>query len=415
MLILWTIGCCFYYRATAFLTNKTFAFMIITMFVLSPAWMVWSTKARSGYITAFLLSSIVIFLITRRERPIGLKTWACIGALSGLIYFSQPSFALMIFIFIVFALWERKCWNSIASCLIGLISIVILAKVMLLFQRNNDFWQPNFYGGLKDYSFAGLKMRIYGALSQGSKDSASRIIILIWHMLFVAGCLLQVICILKKRFNPWAMVLSVSIITLLGATFFLNKNIYGNRYLLALSVFLALWFGILYFDLYKKNVRFKKIFIVLFSVLIIFGMISSINFRDYYRADSDNAFSKSSETQRILTVINYLHSHGIKYVYCTDYDLFWKLPFLSKEQIISRWTKIERIPGYSKDVDDAFKNGQPVAVVGAVDKKETFEMVNREGNTFVLENQYFVRLSPSKRLIFDTLGFGFELNNSNNK
>ena len=415
MLVLWTIGCCFYYRATAFWTNRIYAFMIVTMFVLSPAWMVWSMKARSGYITAFLLSSIVIYWISRQEKFIDLKIWACMGILLGLIYFSQPSFAPLILIFIVFMFWERKSWKGISSCLIGLISIVIFAKVMLLFQENSAFWQPDLFGGPKDYTFAGLKGRIYGALSQGSKDPASHVIILIWQILFVVGFLMEVINIFKKRFNAWTMIFFASIIILLGSTFFLNKNLYANRYLLAFSLFLVLWFGILYFEWFKKFIFFKTIFIILLSTLTILGMISSFNFRDYYRTNSDNAFLKSSDIRRVSTLINFLQNHGIKYVYCTDYDLYWELLFLSKEQIIARWIKIERIPEYSINVDHAFMNRQPVALVGTINPKRIFKIVNREGNTIVLEKKYFVNLSPSKELIFGKLGFGFQFNNTNNK
>jgi hypothetical protein len=217
MLILWTIGCCVYYRAAAFLTNKTYAFLIMAMFVLSPTWMVWSMKARSGYLTAFLLSAVVIFWIARRERFPGPKTWAGLGALAGLIYYSQPSFAPAVFIFIVYALWVHKSRLGVASCLIGLISVVFLAKVMLLLQSNTDFWQPVIFGGPNDYALAGLRTRIYGALSQGSRDWSSRAIVMIWHWLFLAGCLLQAIDLLKKRSHPWAMLFFAPIILRLGS------------------------------------------------------------------------------------------------------------------------------------------------------------------------------------------------------
>jgi hypothetical protein len=68
MLALWMIGVLFLFLALTHIVGKNRAFWIAAVFVVTPAWAVWSMKARGGYLTAFAASAIVLWIASRRER-----------------------------------------------------------------------------------------------------------------------------------------------------------------------------------------------------------------------------------------------------------------------------------------------------------------------------------------------------------
>jgi hypothetical protein len=66
-------------------------------------------------------------------------------------------------------------------------------------------------------------------------------------------------------------------------------------------------------------------------------------------------------------VMEKLESHEIQYVYCTDPMLQWNIVFASEERILARWiSPQDRIPAYSKAVDEARLSGKPIAFISLV-------------------------------------------------
>ena len=97
MLALWTLGVLFLFLAQSKLLGAARSFWITAVFVLNPAWAVWSMKARGGYLTAFTATAALLWLLVQdrerrtqdRERQMIVR-WLVAGALTSVIYLAQP-------------------------------------------------------------------------------------------------------------------------------------------------------------------------------------------------------------------------------------------------------------------------------------------------------------------------------------
>jgi len=197
----------------------------------------------------------------------------------------------------------------------------------------------------------------------------------------------------------------ISVVLILGCTFFINcEDQY--RYLLSLSVFLILWFGIQSFEWMNKSTLFKVFLGLWISVFIVLGIWASWNYKDSYRFNPCVS-TEAPEIQKISKVIAFLKASGVKYVFSLDDDLSWQLMFFSREEIISRWMSMaSRQPVYAQAVTQAFLTGQKVAVVGnMLDEVLAYLLIVNEGRPEVVADPYFVYLSPSKDLIINKLRF----------
>ncbi len=397
MLILWAIGSCFYYRAMAILTNRAYGFMVIVLLVLSPAWMSWSMKARGGYITAFLLTSIIFYWWVKKEKS--LKRWEffCLGALCYLNLISQANFSILTFILSAYFLWKNKSMGALLSYLSGLLTLFTFSKFMLLFEFNYNYWHPDIFGGHKDHSILGIIKHIPGALCQVCSAPFSHGFVLVLIFLLIVGSILQLFLLASRKGDPLAAILFLCVLTLIVLSTFLNPHGYTVRYLLALSVFSILWLGVLYFDWWQKHPVFKAIFIILFSILFTFGSIA---------LSHELSLKGMTYEQKVRGLISFLDQHHIKYVYCLDDYNFWELLFLSDQQIIPRWKKCwDRMPQYPLEADRALIIGQPVVLVVAIDKLNMIQKIIGNDKFLIFENNYIIIFSPSKELIFEKLKF----------
>ena len=87
MLALWIVGVLFYYLAASNITgDNRKGFWITLLLIFIPAWARWSMEARGGYITAFVVSSIIIFLIS--QSRINCIKWFVIGIATSIVSLS---------------------------------------------------------------------------------------------------------------------------------------------------------------------------------------------------------------------------------------------------------------------------------------------------------------------------------------
>jgi len=404
MLLLWTTGCVFFYAALAQWTNRIYGFLITCLLIFSPAWMDWSMKARGGYITAFLLTTIVLFLIAHHWQKPKNNTFLFIGILLGFIFFSQPIYLLGLLPLLVYFLFKQKSIQAIFICIVGFIAIYVLGKVMAHLQSNTDFWQPVWFRpndlGLFISTF---KDRVFTALNQDSGHYlASMIVSRSWCIIFMFCIGVQLFRSISKKAGVLSTLLFIGLVLTLGFTFFLDETV---RYLLSLSVFLILWFGVQSFEWFDKNAFTKFSQGIVIGILIILGILTAWNYRDFYRLNPASS-NEIPEIQKISKVIKFLDTSNVKYVFSIDEDLSWKLMYFSREHIISGGNLKSRQPMYSKAVAQAFLNGQKVAIVGDI-LHQTFAylIVANEAKPEYLDDLYFVYLNPSKSLITDKLGF----------
>ena len=89
-LALWTLGVLFLFLAQSRLVGPSRSFWMTTLLILNPGWAVWSLRAGGGYLTSFVASAMLVWLLVRdRERETFVR-WLIAGTLTALIYLAQP-------------------------------------------------------------------------------------------------------------------------------------------------------------------------------------------------------------------------------------------------------------------------------------------------------------------------------------
>ena len=87
---LWTLGVLFLFLAQSRLVGPPRSFWMTTVLILNPGWAVWSLRAGGGYLTSFVASAMLVWLLVRdRERETFVR-WLIAGTLTALIYLAQP-------------------------------------------------------------------------------------------------------------------------------------------------------------------------------------------------------------------------------------------------------------------------------------------------------------------------------------
>ncbi|MBF0489455.1 MAG: hypothetical protein HQL15_02395 [Candidatus Omnitrophica bacterium] len=410
MFLLWTLGCVFFYCALAQWTAAVYAFWITCLLVFSSSWMVWSTMAYI-YTSGFIFSCLLFLLLSKLNSFKGKQIYIWIGVVLGALFFSQPLFLIIIVALIAYTFKKHAGLKDVFMGVLGFTGVFILAKIMALIQGNTDFWKPVvFKPDNVFHSFSILWQRVYGGVSQISDniDWAAGWATKLWCLVFVVCLVGYCVDLLKGRVNKLSTVFLVSIIFVLGVTFILNKDIYGDRYFLPLSLVLIMWVGIQGFDWLKRYSFLKPILGLVIGVFIVLGFFTSLNARLFYRSDPKSS-TEVPEMQKISKVIEFLDSYGIKHVFSIDDDLSWKVLFFSRERIIVRWMNMKaRQPLYPLMVDQAYLNGERTALAGnAIDEKAALMIVAPEGRTVILADQYFVQLAPTQEMVVDKMGFQF--------
>ncbi|HEY3244994.1 MAG TPA: hypothetical protein VGM03_16760, partial [Phycisphaerae bacterium] len=92
MLPLWALGWVFMVLSVRRWGGERAALIAGVVLLFCPAWAEWSMKARGGYITAFVVAHLCIWLIARMHMDAHVRwTWGTVvGACLAVIAFAQP-------------------------------------------------------------------------------------------------------------------------------------------------------------------------------------------------------------------------------------------------------------------------------------------------------------------------------------
>ena len=110
MVVLWSIGGGFLAGAAVNLGGRRAGWITTLLVVACPAWLEWSTKARGGYLTAFVLSSLALWAVSGAKPGQRLR-WFGVGVCAAGVLFAQ-AFWLACLLPLMIGLWwgrrERK-------------------------------------------------------------------------------------------------------------------------------------------------------------------------------------------------------------------------------------------------------------------------------------------------------------------
>jgi hypothetical protein len=407
MLALWTIGVVALFSAFSRLWGNRRSFWITLLLVLTPAWAVWSMKARGGYITAFSASAVLMYLLIRFKERERLLLWVAAGGLTSLIYLAQPLWLPGVIPIVIysFVVSPRKRSFGIGY-VVGIASVLGITRILSP-ATLADYWGPpemrnkNLLGSLP-----GLLQQLYANLTGSyylrftfDPGPVTAITAYVWCGILVAMMLLQIYRLVTGKYLLWSHLLAMSVVlTLLASWVLLDAR--DARYLLPLTGFLVLLLGVELSDLIDRKILTDRKCFLGVGVLLLLGAISMIEFSKFSFMWK-NPKNSLSEAKRLEAVADYLKANGATHAFSMHPLLQWQIIFYSKEQIVARWTDAsDRYPAYPREVDRALNDGETVGLVGYVGTTRGLEkMVSNPQAIFTIDNRYFVYIHPDKELL----------------
>lgn len=412
MLALWCAGVIGLFVAMSHLVGPRRSFWATLVFVLLPAWSVWSMKARGGYLTAFAAASwlwCVLLSVRERSRAGG---WFVAGSLTALIFLAQRLWLPGVLPVVAWLLWrDRRIRSALAyvAGAAGVLAAAIAVSGMSLSQladgpraRNHD----------PIGSLPGFLERIYTNLTGSyylwvtiEPGPITAALAWFWSGLLAALLLLQVYRVVAGRFHAVSHVLCLSMLVTLLATWLLVEAP-EPRFLLPIAALLVPWVAVEAVDLAGRLQVPEWVRAATVGSLIALGALAHVEFFDYaylWNLPDDGV----REKDRIVRAIDYLHAHGVRHVFSTNGLLQWQMMFYSHETLVARYTSDrDRYPAYVAEVDRAFSAGEPVALVGYATPMRDLVRSATEGRALAIDDRYFVLLGPDRARLTD-LGFRF--------
>lgn len=363
MLLLWTTGVVFLFKTLKAMaaSESRLPLLLTIIFILSPAWAMWSMKARSGYLTSFTCSFIVTWMLFRKDAEHRPRTFFIMGLLLAVIYESQPLWLAGLLPYVAFKLWtEHRLQNTVYLCA-G--SILLLLPFMFLQHISPYYWQPGVFAFNADTIYSNLRafpqslfIHLHGYfyltnIFDPSFFSAA------FSGLFIACMVLICIAGLYFIFTGRSRAHLLFLLSLLPVLFTLAYSLllkrYAPRYLLPLSGWVCI--SAL---LFIQRVRLPGPVLLVVPALLLSGIGAIIGFKDFN--------FQSTTKAGLVTALNYLHQQDVHNVFASDGLLQWQIMFYSGEKIIARYHRSgDRCPDYVHRVNAALANNEKTAIMAS--------------------------------------------------
>lgn len=412
MLLLWTLGAFFTVLAVRELAGRRATLPAVALIVFCPAWGLWSTKARGGYVTAFLLTGVLLHLVARaRTRPSGSTAASvALGACAGLLLFSQPIWLVCLAPLLALAASAQRGGERIAAAAgFGAIVAVLYAAS----QASTFVYTA---GLLRDvdvvHALFALPERVWVCLSglhvSGVRPSVgplAAVAATAWCLLLLATLAWAGRRLQRSRSLDVVTALAAGVVAVLAGSLAIGAD-FAFRYLLPIATPIAVMAAIGWRAL--PALRGRRATALGAGAVALVGMGAFVDQAALGRhADGD-----APEPALVRALVEALTERGIAHVYSSDPLFQWNLMFASDRRILVRWTPArDRMPEIPPAVDRARREGRPTALVGLVADSdrgaEVASQLRADGHAVHLVAGRFVVLErPSAALL---QGLGFEL------
>ena len=395
MLLLWTAGIVFFYKTLSEMSkgNKWLPLFFTLVFIFSPAWAVWSMKARGGYLTAFLFSSLLTWIVFRKKGIASERTYFFIGLILVIIYQSQPLWLPGLLPVLLYKLYPELNKKKILAVLAGIIPLGLI--FLFAAMHTSSHWAPKVFeldiptftnnlALLPDrlfHHFNGyyylyyvyqppLAAWIYGGMALVLV--LVPILVMLWYLFR------------EYKEHKLFLISGFSILFTIGYTLFLIEE--TPRYLLPLT-------GFVLFALFILADKMKRagISIVASVAFIIAGIPAVVSFKDYIYFPA--------RREEVLTSVEYMQDRDIKYCFSNDGLLQWQIMFYSKEKVLCRESsKDDRYPEYVEAVTNAYYKDRKHLCI--IDNTTDLRSIAHEKAVNVISHFYIV-IDPGDEVIKD--------------
>lgn len=358
MLTLFIIGVIYQYKALCRINhaNKYVPLILTLLFITVPAWAEWSMKARGGYLTAFTLSSVLLFRLFKKEGNTW-QGWIVNGMLLALIYESMILWFPGMLLFCIYFLIRQKNIAKAAGFI--LTTVILLTGFHFYTQTLPNFHVPEAYSPPKDWPEHLLRVPavLYHSLHGNYFFFDLKPVSPIQSFTAFAYCVLilaVVIMSLAAARNNRLLLLTVMILVSAIMVSILPPDMHF-RYLLPVTGYFLVALQLL-----LNQMRMRTVYYGIAGILIITGIVSVVQFKDYsYTVVTESSMKKA---------VNYMLQRHIYYTFCNDAYVAWQLNFYANEKVICREQPYGgRYLPYHQKIDAALDSGQPTALVGLSD------------------------------------------------
>lgn len=371
--------------------------LLVTMlFVLFPAWAVWSMKARGGYMSAFLLFNLYTFLAFKQRSYGFAPCYVILGVLTVTIYETQLLWFPGTVLLAIYVVITSKSISPIPWFIIGIFaSFFLFEHIKKWDTRATEFWTPQVFG-ISDNLFKqilGFPNKVYinftGSYSLGEVVAPGQVTsylavigtLFLIFILIVAFFKIRMVSVVTDHSNT---LITLLLLVLGSCASIILFSVEHFRYMLPLSGLTFLLIGFL-----MRNVRLSKRSMIILAIPIIMGVGASFEFRNYQVSDVDST--------ALDTLIEQMIEDDIKYVFTRNGLLQWQVMFYSKESITARYrTNHDRYPPYVTIVNKGFETSpDKTAIIGPYDPY----FLEGISNVQVFDNVYFIAANPSRELL----------------
>lgn len=403
MFLLWIVAIVMHYFIFKLITKeKRIALGITVIMILSSSWALWSLKARGGYPTSFMLSSILLYLLLNDKVNKNIGFWTLSGLILALIAETQALWLAGLFPFLVYAAFKK---GKFAHSLVSFVPFAICSLIFYYLKKDlHAVWKPQFFSlewvGDNLYNLPGIIYLHFNGSFVTSELRPTN-----WattSFAYIATTLLVVIIFLnllqfilkKKGRSPIGLLATFSVLFILTYILFINGR--APRYALPLTGFLLVAASPLILML-SLRVR-----LALFIPLAVIGSFALISFKDF----KINGVLPTSEKKELITMIDYLEENDVRYFFCPASLLKFQVMFYTQERMIGRSTGLEdRYPPYIDRCNQYLEkhpNGEHLAYV------HYYGFVSEENRKKALKigERYGVILNPIRDFIIKE-GFEF--------
>lgn len=421
MLLLWVIGWVFFVLAVKKHAGICVSCAAGLVLIFCPAWSVWSMMARGGYVTAFLLNNVCLWLFVcfYQAGKIGTSKYIFFGSLLGLLFLSQSIWFLSFLPFVALLLLQEKKLRS--AVLLGLSFFATSGIIFSLATTGKTTaylpvfsFRPDIFVSLRllpERLWVFFTGQYYMNVPTASRGLSTTISACFWSGLFFLSVFVTVYNLIKRRGHRIAYASFLSMAVVLGLTALLESEIFYYRYLLPTAAAIIFFYFARVTDLNHLRYRWKVILLSVGFVIVVAGGISTVDAKNFYERRVLGDYTANAARRKL---VENLLSDGIQHVYCLEPLLQWNIIWDSKERIIARWIEpVDRYPAYPKAVDRAFYSGEKVALVGTevfLKDVQQIMFVSKEpqAKLKIVEGHYFRIDQPSLQLLKN---LGFKLHN----
>lgn len=380
---LWVIGVVYCYKSFLLMAkgNKKAAYIGVMLLLVMPAWILWSMKARGGYITAFTLSSIVLY-ITVREKTSSVG-WLFAGILSIVIFYSQPLWLPGLLPFIIYGLFQQGALRS-SLPFVGSI-IMTLGLFFLILPAGEGLWHPEVFAMPDWHRISITPGYIFDNLTgyyylHDVFESPAVIHAFVYLFLFCGLLSTVVFFMLWRKVKNNKLLIASAVSVLACLSYLCCIDITSPRYALPFAGYLLVFTFVVAAHINKVAV------LPLVTLLIVSGIWSLLRFQYVQNAEVAKA--------DMLQAIDVMEQRGVTHIFCNGPLQQWQFAFYSEEQIIPRYfyTKDRYMPYITAVNNEYSTHPEHTAYIG-------LGWGNADTGAVQINNSYYLVQQPDKAFL----------------